>query len=399
LSAAEAPCTIDNSLDCASAYHEQERAYWKSACVITNYALFASELLHGSRWINRRPELLVCDEGHRLLDYLTEAEAVEIDCTLAEKLGLKVGELVSLAQAKGWAKVNIKGIKGRATAEIMAGSKRAGMWMSMLRQVTSVIEADPNLIVTRKGKYFKAVPLWPKSSATAMTESADKILIMSATLYGGEFLAGLLGIDDYYYTSAESPFPTDSWPVYYRPVATMNKRAGAQAWVTMGDECHRYMHDEPESGAIHVASFKQAELIARRILMCAQCRRRLIVQKMGETRNDTLKQFRAQEGAWIVHPSIGEGESFDDELCRVQLIAKIPFPDLGDALVKLRAADSELGQRFYFHSTAAKVVQIVGRGMRHQDDHCRTYILDNSFGMLYDKNRTAFPPWFQRQLR
>mgnify|MGYP001558119374 FL=1 len=36
-----------------------------------------------------------------------------------------------------------------------------------------------------------------------------------------------------------------------------------------------------------------------------------------------------------------------------------------------------------------------GRGMRHKDDWCRTYILDAQFGPLWLKWRHLFPKWFQ----
>ena len=92
-------------------------------------------------------------------------------------------------------------------------------------------------------------------------------------------------------------------------------------------------------------------------------------------------------------------ESFDDDACRIQLIAKVRYPDLSDPLVKMRASDGGLGSKFYFNSTAAYTAQTVGRGMRHEGDYCETIILDGSFGSLYDKNRSAFPLWFHKQLR
>ena len=399
--AANAPCVADSSISCNSDFYAQEEEYRRSAVVVTNYALYMSELLKGKRWHERRPHLLVCDEGHRLLDFLTQAETITVDRRLCEKLNLKVPASNEIEPMQTWAKLNVDKVRKRAFGLTLSGSKWAKAWLSLMYQLQGLATSPAGLIVTRADDLFEATPLWPRKSAESLLQSANHVLVMSATLWGGDFFAELLGYkDDYKYISAPSPFDKWRWPVYYRPVASMNKDSSIKDWERMGLACHEYIHSRSgDKGIIHVASVSQVDRLARTILRCQDCRSRLVLLRRGGKRVETLDRFRASKAGWIIHPSIGEGESFDDEQCRIQLIAKIRYPDLADPLVNLRANDGGMGQKFYFNSTAAYTSQTIGRGMRSADDYCETYILDGSFANLYDRNKKAFPQWFHDQLR
>jgi hypothetical protein len=45
------------------------------------------------------------------------------------------------------------------------------------------------------------------------------------------------------------------------------------------------------------------------------------------------------------------------------------------------------------------ILQGVGRGIRHQNDWCKTFILDANFGALLHYNRNAFPPEFINRIK
>jgi Rad3-related DNA helicases len=54
------------------------------------------------------------------------------------------------------------------------------------------------------------------------------------------------------------------------------------------------------------------------------------------------------------------------------------------------------GNTWYKVQTIRDVVQMCGRGMRHADDWCHTYIIDSQFAKnLYGKNKSLFPDWFR----
>jgi Rad3-related DNA helicase len=67
---------------------------------------------------------------------------------------------------------------------------------------------------------------------------------------------------------------------------------------------------------------------------------------------------------------------------------KIPFPNLGDELVLRK---SKLFPTWYNSETSNVVIQSIGRGNRHKDDYCTTYILDGNFVRLYTQTSTQYP--------
>lgn len=94
----------------------------------------------------------------------------------------------------------------------------------------------------------------------------------------------------------------------------------------------------------------------------------------------------------MLSPSIAEGFSFDDDLARFQIIAKVPYPYLGDRQVK---AKMEIDREWYTLQTVMTVLQACGRIVRSDEDHGSTYILDHDFIRLYTDNTKFFPKWFR----
>lgn len=94
----------------------------------------------------------------------------------------------------------------------------------------------------------------------------------------------------------------------------------------------------------------------------------------------------------MLSPSIAEGFSFDDDLARFQIIAKVPYPYLGDRQV---AARMEIDRDWYTLQTVMTVLQACGRIVRSETDHGATYILDSDFRRLYEDNSKFFPKWFR----
>jgi Rad3-related DNA helicase len=92
---------------------------------------------------------------------------------------------------------------------------------------------------------------------------------------------------------------------------------------------------------------------------------------------------------------VGEGEDFTGDLGRIQLIAKVPYPDLGDKLTRLRSEEPGMGRRMYAAMTLAKIAQTAGRVMRHEDDFGETVILDGSFRRLWQWHKDLAPDWFK----
>jgi len=78
--------------------------------------------------------------------------------------------------------------------------------------------------------------------------------------------------------------------------------------------------------------------------------------------------------------------------CSFQIIAKLPFPDLGDIQIAKRFTED---QDWFTWMTVMTLVQSYGRIMRAPDDAGDTYIIDSNFKWLAKQNKDLFPTWFR----
>ena len=113
---------------------------------------------------------------------------------------------------------------------------------------------------------------------------------------------------------------------------------------------------------------------------------------------EAIAQFIQGKYRILLSPSIQRGIDLPDELCELIIVAKVPFPNLGDKQIAARTYALG-GDLFYRIETIRSIVQMTGRGFRHKDDKCTSYILDSNFGQLYNRSTHLFPPWWKEALK
>jgi len=101
------------------------------------------------------------------------------------------------------------------------------------------------------------------------------------------------------------------------------------------------------------------------------------------------------DGAEQVFLSVRMNEGLDlkGELCRTQILAKVPWPDLGDPWVQARNA--RMGEAWMARDVARSITQAYGRAVRSEDDWADFIILDEGFHAFYGRNKDLFPAWFR----
>lgn len=411
LSAAEGICMSRPGYRCDSDYYVMLRDVKQARRVAANYAVYLNHLFYSR--LDRKPDLLVCDEGHRLLDILTQFETVKLDGGLCRKLKMPVQGFGWLTEAQEWARAEQSKVQSHMQDAIINGDRKAKLWVQLHRQIGNVLGAPEDTITLKTGEVLEAAPLWPRKAAGALFRSAHAILIQSATLYGGHTLADLLGLHlgsavdfrdpahpamPYQFYTVPSPFNSARWPTYFRPVVSLRKSSSDAEWGRMAEVVHDYVHRYSSvKGVIHVAARNQVPRVCSVVSRCSECRGRLLTpdERAGRNRAALLEEFRrARPGKWLCHYSVGEGEDFSGDLGRIQLIAKVPYPDLGDKLTRLRSEEPGVGRRMYAAMTLAKIAQTSGRVMRHEGDFGETVILDGSFRRLWQWHKDLSPTWF-----
>lgn len=103
-----------------------------------------------------------------------------------------------------------------------------------------------------------------------------------------------------------------------------------------------------------------------------------------------------EQGGVLVASSLERGADFGGDVCRLMIVCKTPFPNLGDRRVaaRARAGGRRDGDRWYATQTARSLVQMTGRGVRGRDDHAETVVLDRGFTRWWkDWNRLVPRYW------
>ena len=108
------------------------------------------------------------------------------------------------------------------------------------------------------------------------------------------------------------------------------------------------------------------------------------------------KHENGKQPTVLLTPSMSEGVDLKGDKARFQILCKVPYPYLGDKLVKKRM---NKWRWWYPLQTAKTVVQSVGRSIRSMDDHAVTYILDSDWERFYYRNKNMFPKDFRSCLK
>ena len=195
--------------------------------------------------------------------------------------------------------------------------------------------------------------------------------------------------DETYYIYEKSPFDVAKRPIYVDFVGRMSGfRRGIPNWknkraIKKIKEILD-MHKN-EKGVIHTSSNEQAFWIMDHL------KEYNLMFVGGEDRNRILKDFtESKENIILIGASIKDGVDFKGDLCRFQIVFKIPYPQLNEQ-VKYRR---DLDPKWFYYQTVMALMQAYGRGIRDNDDYCVMYIIDSSFKQLFNYNRGFFNEYF-----
>lgn len=231
---------------------------------------------------------------------------------------------------------------------------------------------------------FKPIDVSPYSQEVFF-KLGGRILFMSATIVDKDIFCSSLGLNpqDVAYLSIPSPFPEKNRPVHFLPVGSMSKNFVDKTLPTLVEAVKMLLEKHPlEKGIIHATNYKIANYIRENIKSS-----RLMLHD-SSNREEILKlHISSKEPTVLLSPSMMEGVDLFDDLSRFQIICKVPFPYLGDLVVKKRM---ENNQFWYPYMTAKSVIQSLGRSIRNENDHAVSYILDSDWERFYRLNSKFF---------
>ena len=241
-----------------------------------------------------------------------------------------------------------------------------------------------------------------KWGQTRVWTKGKRFLVMSATIINAAQMAEDLGVLEHEWGSVVVPstFPVEHRPIFMTGVVDM-KRKDTKPWDDrareMGYACQAVCWKHPDDRIlIHTVSHQLADIIAEEIRI--HCPDRTIFRTSptggSKQRDMVLKLYRETPAAVLVAPGLERGVDLADDDCRVMVVAKVPYPNLGDPQVKARAFDGRAGDRWYQVQTVRSLVQMTGRGVRTKEDWATSYVLDAGFREFARRSSRLFPEWW-----
>lgn len=98
----------------------------------------------------------------------------------------------------------------------------------------------------------------------------------------------------------------------------------------------------------------------------------------GASKQHALAEYAARPDGLLIGQSLWRGVDLKDDLCRTNIIAKVPWLPLSRTVRNRKTADGG----YYIRSAMQEIIQALGRGVRGPDDWCRNYIVDGNFSGL-----------------
>tara|TARA_R100000664_G_C2686940_1_gene92607 strand:- start:20 stop:676 length:657 start_codon:yes stop_codon:yes gene_type:complete len=217
---------------------------------------------------------------------------------------------------------------------------------------------------------------------------------MSATILNKDAFCDNLGIarEEAAFISIPSPFPVTNRLVHYFPVGKMSAREIDNTLPKLVEIVREIIKQHKgQKGIVHCHSYKIANFLKKKL------RSKNILIHNSENRDEILlKHETSRSPTVLLSPSMSEGVDLKGDLSRFQILCKVPYPYLGDPIVKKRMNKRS---SWYPLQTAKTIVQSVGRSVRSMDDQAVTYILDQDWSRFFSRNKHFFPDDFKAALR
>lgn len=439
-SASNYTCSYKKGQSCSDSQKEiriepKGTKFWKNCVMNCPYKKAKNKFVEGKLGVTNFPylitesnlsggikpkELLVIDEAHNVESELSKFVEVSVSARFAKQFFKSNFEFPkSKAKTYSWLKdIYVPKVRSRMKA-MEAGIEKFNISESSLKEFTKITgqmdlmrshlskldhflekyNSDTWLFEFEdesglKGKRFYFKPIDVSSYAESLLfRLGTKVLLMSATILNHDAFRESIGIpfDQSACIRVKSPFPTANRPIIYAPVGHMSKKYIDKTMPVLIEAIKSILSEHNmEKGIIHTHSYYIANTIKR-----ALKDRRLLVHE-SHNRDQVLEKHRKSKMPTVLlSPSMTEGVDLKGDISRFQILCKVPYPFLGDNLVRKRMNRWDW---WYPLQTAKTVVQSVGRSVRSNQDHAVTYILDSNWSMFFGKNKDLFPEDFRECL-
>jgi len=326
------------------------------------------------RW--KAPKVIVVDEADKLIDTLMLISGETFGKSYNPPKNLDFIEIV------GWLKE-----KERVLTEYVnkAPIKDALRGMGELNKVQRMIECITDSPSSYAHDYDEkgdlvVYPISPPSEIIDKILQADKLILMSATLYKSDIPK--LTSKTSAYLELDSPIDEARRRITLQPpVYNMTWQTDPELvamWIL--DMVKKY----PFKGTIVHVTYALSKKLRKYIQEA--------YVNTPEDKAEVLSRFKEEGGIWLAS-GCSDGLDLRDDYAGLNLIPILPNPNVADPVQKRRLALPG-GLRDYHIGVLRVVQQMAGRSTRHEEDYSRIIIGDKRFKDLVQRYHHELPNSF-----
>jgi ATP-dependent DNA helicase DinG len=403
-------------------YAKDKQNFIESPVSVTNFSYFFAETMYSKKLVPR--DMLIIDECHNIESELGKfAEVTFSEKFAKEVLKCKIPtNLKSQSNVFDWVKKTYrpslnkyikdleKTLLSKLTVDNSVGVAELSKQYEMLEKHSSKIETfieiyssdnwivnilEPNEAQKRSQRKFEFKPVdIAKFSENQLFKFGGRILLLSATIVDKNIFCQSIGLDpeNVSYLSIPSPFPVENRPIHYVPIGSMSIKNIDKSLPILANAIQYLLEQHPnEKGIIHCVNFKIAQYLIENVKSSR------LVTHTSENREQVLNDhINSSDPTVLISPSMMEGVDLANDASRFQIMCKVPFPHLGDQVIKKRM---ENNRSWYTYQTIKSIIQAMGRSIRNENDYAVSYILDSDWDYFFRLNKSMFPEEFKNAIK
>lgn len=229
---------------------------------------------------------------------------------------------------------------------------------------------------------------------SCLFEHFEEVVLMSASFCGDNIYTKVMGINDYEYFEVPSYIPPHKRPIYFIPVAScLQQDEDKGSYEEIRKVIDIILGTYHEKTIIHTVSNSRAEQLV------ANSSFPISIYNSSDYHRVNIEEFLEGTVRILASPSLERGYDFRDDICRINIITKVPYPFWGSKSVQEK---SRKHSKWYAWQAVQKIVQMTGRSTRNPNDYSLSFILDSAFkNSLIDKKGGGplFPKWWAEAIK
>lgn len=192
--------------------------------------------------------------------------------------------------------------------------------------------------------------------------------------------------------SKPMPFPAENRQVRADfQIGSMSSDGVDEHWDEIIERLREISRRHPsEKGLVHTVSYDRAERLHNALPELTMYHD----PKKDLTSAGWINKWQQSDKQMFLSPSMTEGVDLHGDLCRFQVLVKVPYRNISDPRVNYLI--NEENDWDWYHDVAAReIIQSIGRAVRSPEDYATYYVLDSKFDQVM-KNRT--PEWLEEAI-